>query len=200
MARPVARRGEGRARVVDAALELFAEHGVSGTSLQMIADDLGVTKAAVYFQFRAKEDIVLAVMEPAFAEMGTFVRAAEAATSSDEATEIVLKGLVDLVIRNRQAMAALVRDPEVHRILRSQEQGAALIGRVRELLQGERPTTRRRVAAAMVGPGLAEAGIDPDLADLDDAVLRAELLGVARTLLGAPQPARGRGLPRPRRR
>ena len=38
-----------------AALELFARRGVSGTSLQDIADHLGVTKAAVYYQFRSKE-------------------------------------------------------------------------------------------------------------------------------------------------
>ncbi|NUR16364.1 MAG: helix-turn-helix transcriptional regulator, partial [Dermatophilaceae bacterium] len=60
MARPQSPRGQGRRRVIDAAVELFAEHGVSGTSLQMIADHLGVTKAAVYYQFHAKEDIVLA--------------------------------------------------------------------------------------------------------------------------------------------
>jgi hypothetical protein len=37
-------------RVIEAALALFAEHGISGTSLQMIADAIGVTKAAVYHQ------------------------------------------------------------------------------------------------------------------------------------------------------
>ncbi|WP_156763496.1 TetR/AcrR family transcriptional regulator, partial [Mycobacterium scrofulaceum] len=50
-----------RTRVLDAALDLFATHGVSGTSLQMIADAVGVTKAAVYHQFRTKEQIVIAV-------------------------------------------------------------------------------------------------------------------------------------------
>ena len=33
-----------RTRVLDAALDLFADHGVSGTSLQMIADAVGITK------------------------------------------------------------------------------------------------------------------------------------------------------------
>ena len=50
-------------RILAAALDLFATHGVSGTSLQMIADALGVTKAAVYHKFKAKDDIVLAVTE-----------------------------------------------------------------------------------------------------------------------------------------
>ncbi|WP_156765397.1 TetR/AcrR family transcriptional regulator, partial [Mycobacterium sp. 1245852.3] len=47
-----------RTRVLDAALDLIANHGVSGTSLQMIADAVGITKAAVYHQFRTKEQIV----------------------------------------------------------------------------------------------------------------------------------------------
>jgi predicted DNA-binding protein YlxM (UPF0122 family) len=38
--------------------ELFGQYGVSGTSLQMIAEHIGVTKAAVYHQFRTKEEIV----------------------------------------------------------------------------------------------------------------------------------------------
>jgi AcrR family transcriptional regulator len=54
----------GQQRVLEAALDLFAEHGVSGTSLQMIADRMGVTKAAVYHQFRTKEEIVFAVIDP----------------------------------------------------------------------------------------------------------------------------------------
>ena len=53
-------------RVIDAALDLFAEHGVGGTSLQMIADEIGVTKAAVYHQFKTKEQIV-SYMKGAFA-------------------------------------------------------------------------------------------------------------------------------------
>ena len=50
-------------RIVAAALDLFAEHGVNGSSLQMIADAIGVTKAAVYHQFPTKEAIVVAAVE-----------------------------------------------------------------------------------------------------------------------------------------
>ena len=50
-------------RVLVVALDLFAEHGVHGTSLQMIADDIGVTKAAVYHQFKTKEAIVVGAVE-----------------------------------------------------------------------------------------------------------------------------------------
>jgi AcrR family transcriptional regulator len=42
-------RGAGRAQLHETALRLFARDGVEGTSLQAIADDMGVTKAAVYY-------------------------------------------------------------------------------------------------------------------------------------------------------
>ncbi|HEY3141184.1 MAG TPA: TetR family transcriptional regulator, partial [Acidimicrobiales bacterium] len=41
-----------QARIITAALDLFAKHGVGGTSLGMIAKALGVTKAAVFHQFK----------------------------------------------------------------------------------------------------------------------------------------------------
>lgn len=40
-------------------MDLFAEDGVSGPSLQMIADAVGITKAAFYHQFRTKDHIVI---------------------------------------------------------------------------------------------------------------------------------------------
>ncbi|HEU4362461.1 MAG TPA: TetR family transcriptional regulator, partial [Mycobacterium sp.] len=43
----VIRRSAAQTRILDAALQLIGENGVGGTSLQMIADEIGVTKAAV---------------------------------------------------------------------------------------------------------------------------------------------------------
>src|SRR5215475_11921619 len=55
------RRGRGltRDRILDVALELFNEHGYDKTSLREIATRLGVTKAALYYHFERKEDILL---------------------------------------------------------------------------------------------------------------------------------------------
>ena len=63
-----------RTRVLDAAWDLFADHGVSGTSLQMIADAVGITKAAVYHQFRTKDHIVIAVTERELGKLTDFSR------------------------------------------------------------------------------------------------------------------------------
>lgn len=183
MARPHAPRGQGRVRVIDAAMDLFAEHGVSGTSLQMIAEHLGVTKAAVYYQFHAKEDIVLAVLESALAEMADFLTEAEGAATARERSDRALVGLVDLMMRHRQAMATMLRDPEAGRIVESHPAFRSLSDRLAALLLGPHPDTRQRVAVSLVGSGLAQAGIDPHLVDLEDEQLRGEMLAVARAAL-----------------
>ncbi|HEX3784954.1 MAG TPA: helix-turn-helix domain-containing protein [Pseudonocardiaceae bacterium] len=51
-------RGGTREKIQAVALELFAEQGYEKTSLREIAERLGVTKAALYYHFRTKEDIV----------------------------------------------------------------------------------------------------------------------------------------------
>jgi len=50
-----------RERILDVALELFTEQGYDQTSLRQIAEQLGVSKAALYYHFEQKEDILLAL-------------------------------------------------------------------------------------------------------------------------------------------
>lgn len=59
------RRGNTRQRIQDLALELFAEQGYEKTSLREIAERLDVTKAALYYHFKTKEDILIS----AFADL-----------------------------------------------------------------------------------------------------------------------------------
>ncbi|MBF9130001.1 TetR/AcrR family transcriptional regulator [Plantactinospora sp. S1510] len=50
--------GDTRSRIQAVALELFTEQGYEKTSLREIAERLGVTKAALYYHFKSKDDIV----------------------------------------------------------------------------------------------------------------------------------------------
>jgi AcrR family transcriptional regulator len=62
-------RGGTRERIQSIALELFAEQGYEKTSLREIAERLGVTKAALYYHFKSKEDIVRSFIEDYRAEL-----------------------------------------------------------------------------------------------------------------------------------
>ncbi len=50
-----------RQRILSVALDLFTDQGYDGTSLREIAERLGVTKAALYYHFESKEDILMAL-------------------------------------------------------------------------------------------------------------------------------------------
>ncbi|MEW2485232.1 TetR/AcrR family transcriptional regulator [Streptomyces sp. NPDC048411] len=60
---PQPRRGDTRQRIQDVALELFAEQGYEKTSLREISEKLDVTKAALYYHFKTKEDILISIFE-----------------------------------------------------------------------------------------------------------------------------------------
>ena len=53
--------GSTRERILDVALDLFIEKGFDGTSLREIAEQLGFTKAALYYHYASKDDILMAL-------------------------------------------------------------------------------------------------------------------------------------------
>jgi AcrR family transcriptional regulator len=176
-------RGRGaRERVLVAALELFGEHGVSGTSLQMIADRIGVTKAAVYHQFHTKEEIVLGVLNPALESLHASMLEAEQQDTPEARREVMLTALVDLAVSNRRLAAILRADPAAAELARSHP--ALDVGdRIRSLLVGPEPDVRRDVAGAMVGGALMMIGAAPELEQYSDEELSENLLRLARDLL-----------------
>lgn len=67
-----------RERILDAALTLFAERGYDATSMREISEQLGITKAALYYHFDSKADIVrsmLADTERKVSELAAWARA-----------------------------------------------------------------------------------------------------------------------------
>lgn len=73
MNRPTPRRKDTRQRIEATALELFAELGYDKTSLRMITDRLGITKAALYYYFQAKEDILVALADRLLGELDELI-------------------------------------------------------------------------------------------------------------------------------
>jgi AcrR family transcriptional regulator len=173
-------------RIVDAALRLFGDHGISGTSLQMIADEVGVTKAAIYHQFRTKDDIIVAAMEEPVRRLEAAVDAADAEDRPAQAVEVLLAQVVDLAVENRALVRNLQGDPIMARFLSTYQPFQAVMGRLYGLLAGNRPNTPARVRAAMVSAALASTAVHPLVADLDDETLRAHMTNLAREFLAVP--------------
>ena len=178
-----------RDRVIEAARSLFIERGYSATSLQMIADALGVTKAAVYHQFPSKAEILHAVVDPAIRQMANIGRDAELAPTADDGFEIALGGLVDLVVEHGDIAAMIRRDAAVTELLAADGTFAELTGRLDSALIGARPSPAARAALVVAGGGLMMAGSDPASRFVDEATLRRVLSESVRRVLEPYRPA-----------
>src|SRR5262247_1519740 len=135
-------------RIIEAALALFAEHGISGTSLQMIADAIGVTKAAVYHQYRTKEEIVLAVAEVVLARLDAAVTAAEAERSRPRAREVLVTRMIRLAVERRRWAGILQRDPVMLLCLEQHAPFRRVMERLNRILMGDVTRAQTRVRAA----------------------------------------------------
>jgi AcrR family transcriptional regulator len=175
-----------QARIIDAAMDLFAEHGVGGTSLQMIADAIGVTKAAVYHQFKTKEEIVVAAAEAELARVQAAIEAAEAEPTPTEARDLLVARIVDLAVERRRMESTLLGDPVIIRFFAQHEPFRQVMGRLYRLLMGDARCPDARVPAAMLTAAIGGAVMHPLVADLDDDTLRAQLLHLARRFLDLP--------------
>ncbi|WP_328749412.1 TetR/AcrR family transcriptional regulator [Streptomyces sp. NBC_00285] len=139
------RRGNTRQRIQDVAIELFAEQGYEKTSLREIAERLDVTKAALYYHFKTKEEILVSI----FADL--------------------TQPILDLIEWGRKQPHTLETKQEIIRRYSETLAGAAPLFRfmqenqatVRELRIGE--TFKERMQ------GLREILVDPE-ADLVDQV------------------------------
>ena len=96
MSRP---RSDTRERIQDVARDLFARQGVQRTSLQDIADKLGITKPALYYHFTSREDLVRSILVPMIDEGERFIADQENSAKAD-AREL-LEGYFDFLYRHR---------------------------------------------------------------------------------------------------
>lgn len=171
-----------RERLLAVALDLFAAHGVSATSLEMVAERLGVTIGDVQKAFPERDDLVLALVGPALERMGPIADGAEAQRGHAARLEATMAGIVDLVVDYRKVASTLSFDPVAVRLIRAHPAVRSL-QRVRRLLGASAPDQGSRVRLAVLSGGLIMAGADPAVATLDDEDLRAHLLAAARRIL-----------------
>ncbi|OBI40674.1 TetR family transcriptional regulator [Mycobacterium kyorinense] len=175
-------RSAAQTRILDAALRLIAENGVGGTSLQMIADAIGVTKAAVYHQFKTKDEIVIALTERELGGLEEALEAAEAEQSQLRARELLLDGVIDLAVRRRGVASTLQFDPVIVRLLAQHQPFQQFIQRLYSVLVGDAGDDAR-VTAAMLSGAIAVGVMHPLVSDVDDEALRSQLLRLTRRFM-----------------
>lgn len=104
---------------MDAAGEEFARQGYAGTSLQAVADRAGLTRGAVYWNFKSKQELFLALLDERIDEPARALMRLTETAPADEATAASVSRSLGLLIAKQAPLimllfehwAAAVRDP-----------------------------------------------------------------------------------------
>lgn len=132
-----------RSRVLGVAATLFAEEGFAGTSMRDIATALGITKAAIYYHFESKEQLLDAVLEDVAARF----EAALASHADGAQVHTVLSAFLDALMETAPILAFLLHEPATTRRHVGHPAFHALRDRMVEVLAGPRAGKVRTVRA-----------------------------------------------------
>jgi AcrR family transcriptional regulator len=166
-------------RIQRAALTLFLQQGYQRTSLREIADELAFTKAALYYHYRSKDELLQAVLDPLLSDLEALVDG----TTRPAGRERFLAAYLEVLMRHRLLVQYLANDGAA---LLSSELGPRLLrlrGAVEALIVGSSPslTERMRSAAAL---GALQAALSVCREDDGTDEIRATALQVMHAALG----------------
>lgn len=92
------------------AIDLFNRKGYDATSIGDVADELGVTKSAVYHHVRSKEQLLSEALDEALEELEAAVtRAVSADGSAYERLRGVVRHSVEVLVDHQPAVTLLLR-------------------------------------------------------------------------------------------
>src|SRR3954451_20957618 len=150
--------------ILRAAMKLFSERGLAGTSIRDIARESGYTNPALYKHFASKDKLAVHLFEICHQRLWTRCSAAiEAETSFDAKLEGYIGEILELVDEHPEAMAFL---SDSARVLRPKAGATVLrhtmIGLARDLMS---LAPRPRRGARIVNPTIAAASLPGTLAE-----------------------------------
>lgn len=94
-------RAATRARIIDAALTLFAQHGYAGATIKQIAQAAGMAQGLLYNYFPSKEHLLLAIFQQSMADVRESFALAESAPPAERAAALI-RAAFALIRRNQR--------------------------------------------------------------------------------------------------
>lgn len=139
-------------RIQQAALELFTSHGYDKTSLREIADRLGFTKAALYYHFPSKEQLLDSLVTPMLTEYESVLDACATQRPGPSRRRHLVEAYLEVMLRHRTLLRLFINDSTALAASGSGQRGRALGERALALLvDGEEGTAAGVRAAAALG-------------------------------------------------
>ena len=160
---------------------MFTEHGYEKTSLREIAEALGVTKAALYYHFKSKEDIVRSLLEDYFGRIDALVSWGENEPPGPARRAEILRRYVAIVQEGEAAFRMLHQNQAAIKGLSGSKNTGQLfrerLGPLIALLTGPDAGLEDRLRAAMALGGISMGWMvfseeEPDRSRLSAAVLQ----------------------------
>jgi len=151
--------------ILRAAMKLFSEHGLAGTSIRDIARESGYTNPALYKHFASKEELAVHLFETCHQRLWNKCHAAiEAAPNFDAKLEGYIGQILALVEEHPEAMAFLsdsarVLWPKAGATVRRR----TMLGLARQLMS---LAPRARRGGRVINPDVAAASMQGTLAEL----------------------------------
>ena len=171
---------ETRQRIQQVAKELFVAKGVQSTSLQDIADRLGITKPALYYHFASREELVRSIVQPLFDDGERFIAQHEATRSGDP--RVLLEGYFDFHYRHRADLVILVAELNTLAQLGLIDKLLTWRERLGKLVFGSRPTLAQSTRAVIAFGGLQDCCLQ--FPDTPERALRKACVDGALAALG----------------
>jgi len=168
------------------ALQMFAENGYTGTSLQQIADAAGYSKSSVLYHFRSKEALFEAALAPAVAELDQFLDSIVEKLTSDVRRDEFVVDFVDLLLEHRLAAHIIINQGQTLSDIPIIDQARGLIERIGESFMSGLPTTKQRIrlGVALAGAAYILVASTPTLLEGEDIVeVREALIDVVTELI-----------------
>lgn len=153
MSESVKRTGsETKAEAQRVALELFTTKGFQATSLREIAEQLGITKAALYYHFKSKNDIVNSMMSSRGNEAAELLAWAVSQEPSPDLLErTVLRWVDSTSVDKLRGIRFVNANPNLMRSVVSNPGGQIRdsLGAVAELVAGKDADPTRKLLVRM---------------------------------------------------
>lgn len=135
-------RTDTRQRILNVAAHLFATHGFAGTSIRDIADQLGVTKAALYYHFTSKEVLLEHVVALAFSSVKAILSEERDLTTRAERTRFI-RDAIGAVSDCDPDVVAVMKDPNLAPLVHNEKATSGLTLQLAErLAMGTSGTSR----------------------------------------------------------
>lgn len=165
-----------------AAIAEFGAHGYRGASLESIADDLGITRAAVLHHYGTKSALLSAVLDPLFDDVATVLDATQSADGlTTRQRRTFLTRVTDTFVLHRHLAGIVIRDISAYSEAHIAERALSLTERFTVVLTRPEPTTADRVLSAAVLGAILRPLTDP-LIDGGDPAISGTLVRIASTI------------------